>query len=53
MGNLFFRLNKIGLLRISTEDEMTGMDMTRHGGLAYDDTPSNKLGPNPIPLGHT
>lgn len=35
MGSLFFTLNKIGLLRISAEDEMAGMDMTRHGGLAY------------------
>ncbi|KMZ65344.1 hypothetical protein ZOSMA_325G00020 [Zostera marina] len=35
MGSLFFTLNKIGLLRISEKDEMTGMDLARHGGLAY------------------
>ncbi|KAK8657225.1 hypothetical protein V6N13_035476 [Hibiscus sabdariffa] len=35
MGSLFYFLNKFGLLRISAEDEMVGMDLTRHGGLAY------------------
>ncbi|KAG2279019.1 hypothetical protein Bca52824_061574 [Brassica carinata] len=35
MGPLFYGLHKMNLLRISTEDEMAGMDMTRHGGFAY------------------
>ncbi|EMS52137.1 Ammonium transporter 1 member 2 [Triticum urartu] len=35
MGPLFLALNKLGLLRISAEDEMAGMDQTRHGGFAY------------------
>ncbi|XP_026391399.1 ammonium transporter 1 member 1-like [Papaver somniferum] len=35
MGPLFFILNKLELLRISSEDEMQGMDVTRHGGFAY------------------
>jgi Amt family ammonium transporter len=35
MGPLFLVLNKIGLLRVSAEDEMAGMDQTRHGGFAY------------------
>jgi Amt family ammonium transporter len=35
MGTLFFILHKLNLLRISAEDEMAGMDMTRHGGFAY------------------
>ncbi|CAM8979719.1 unnamed protein product [Rhodiola kirilowii] len=35
MGPLFFGLKKLKLLRISREDEMAGMDMTRHGGFAY------------------
>lgn len=35
MGPLFYGLNKMKLLRISTEDEMAGMDLTRHGGFAY------------------
>ncbi|XP_047316505.1 ammonium transporter 1 member 1-like [Impatiens glandulifera] len=35
MGPLFWILNKLDLLRISPEDEMAGMDRTRHGGLAY------------------
>ncbi|KAL2622276.1 hypothetical protein R1flu_002481 [Riccia fluitans] len=35
MGPLFFLLKKFNLLRISAEDEMSGMDLTRHGGSAY------------------
>ncbi|CAI9090964.1 OLC1v1025864C1 [Oldenlandia corymbosa var. corymbosa] len=35
MAPLFYGLNKINLLRISSEDEMQGMDLTRHGGFAY------------------
>ncbi|MQL95619.1 hypothetical protein Taro_028280 [Colocasia esculenta] len=48
MGPLFLLLRKFGLLRISAEDEMAGMDMTRHGGFAYvyhdEDSPSHKGG---------
>ncbi|KAK4266248.1 hypothetical protein QN277_027198 [Acacia crassicarpa] len=35
MGPLFFILHKLQLLRISKEDELEGMDLTRHGGFAY------------------
>ncbi|ESR56512.1 hypothetical protein CICLE_v10019808mg [Citrus x clementina] len=35
MGPLFYGLKKINLLRISRDDEMAGMDLTRHGGFAY------------------
>lgn len=35
MGPLFYVLKKLKLLRVSTDDEMAGMDMTRHGGFAY------------------
>ncbi|KAL0912801.1 hypothetical protein M5K25_016207 [Dendrobium thyrsiflorum] len=35
MGPLFFLLHKMGLLRISAEDELAGLDMTNHGGAAY------------------
>ncbi|XP_020209131.1 ammonium transporter 1 member 1 [Cajanus cajan] len=35
MGPLFWALNKMKLLRISAEDELAGMDLTRHGGFAY------------------
>ncbi|KAL9319001.1 hypothetical protein ACSQ67_015518 [Phaseolus vulgaris] len=35
MGPLFWLLKKLNLLRISSEDELAGMDMTRHGGFAY------------------
>ena len=46
MGPLFYRLKKLNLLRISSEDEMAGMDLTRHGGFAYtyhdDDDQSGK-----------
>ncbi|KNA03036.1 hypothetical protein SOVF_213020 [Spinacia oleracea] len=35
MGPLFYTLKKLGLLRISSQDEMAGMDLTKHGGFAY------------------
>ncbi|XP_019194627.1 PREDICTED: ammonium transporter 1 member 2-like [Ipomoea nil] len=35
MGPLFYMLHKLKLLRISSEDETHGMDLTRHGGFAY------------------
>ncbi|CAN1233919.1 Ammonium transporter 1 member 2 [Linum perenne] len=35
MVPLFYGLKKLNLLRISGEDEVAGMDMTRHGGFAY------------------
>ncbi|GER53724.1 ammonium transporter 1 [Striga asiatica] len=35
MAPLFVILHKLKLLRVSREDEMAGMDMTRHGGMAY------------------
>nr|WBY73664.1 ammonium transporter 1;2 [Spirodela polyrhiza] len=48
MGILFFLLHKFNLLRISSEDEMAGMDLTRHGGFAYvyhdEDSPSHAGG---------
>ena len=48
MGPLFFILHKLKLLRISRDDEVAGMDMTRHGGFAYayrdEDDPS--IGPS-------
>ncbi|KAL0368529.1 UNVERIFIED_CONTAM: Ammonium transporter 1 member 1 [Sesamum calycinum] len=45
MGPLFYILRKLDLLRISADDELAGMDLTRHGGLAYaydDDDPHIK-----------
>uniref|UniRef100_A0A803KNM9 Ammonium transporter n=2 Tax=Chenopodium quinoa TaxID=63459 RepID=A0A803KNM9_CHEQI len=46
MGPLFFTLKQLGLLRISSKDEMAGMDLTKHGGFAYmyydEDDPSQK-----------
>lgn len=47
MGTLFYLLHKLNLLRISAEDEMSGMDLTRHGGFAYiyhDDDDAQKNG---------
>ncbi|EYU39773.1 hypothetical protein ABFS82_06G174200 [Erythranthe guttata] len=35
MAPLFLALRKLKLLRVSNEDETAGMDMTRHGGMAY------------------
>ncbi|KAA8550688.1 hypothetical protein F0562_002372 [Nyssa sinensis] len=37
MGTLFSVLHRLKLLRISAEDEMSGMDLTSHGGCAYHD----------------
>nr|GMD61083.1 Ammonium transporter 1 member 4 [Ipomoea batatas]GMD64126.1 Ammonium transporter 1 member 4 [Ipomoea batatas]GMD71153.1 Ammonium transporter 1 member 4 [Ipomoea batatas] len=37
MGPLFLFLHKLELLRISHDDEMAGMDLTSHGGYAYND----------------
>ncbi|GMN61474.1 hypothetical protein TIFTF001_030561 [Ficus carica] len=51
MGPLFYILHKLKLLRISAEDEMAGMDLTRHGGFAYvyhDEDDAEK--PNSFPL---
>ncbi|KAF8402002.1 hypothetical protein HHK36_012953 [Tetracentron sinense] len=48
MGPLFYVLHRLKLLRISSEDEMSGMDLTRHWGFAYiyheDDDPIQKEG---------
>ncbi|WOG83206.1 hypothetical protein DCAR_0102380 [Daucus carota subsp. sativus] len=47
MGTLFFVLHKLKLLRITADEEMAGMDMTRHGGFAYaydDEDESGKNG---------
>lgn len=55
MGTLFYVLHKFNLLRISAEDEMQGMDLTRHGGFAYvyhdEDSPSHHDGPGGSPAG--
>ena len=34
-GTTFFLLNKMKLLRVSRDDEVAGMDMTKLGGFAY------------------
>ncbi|KAL9269841.1 Ammonium transporter 1 member 2-like protein [Drosera capensis] len=48
MAPLFYGLKMLKLLRISPEDEMAGMDLTRHGGFAYvyhdEDDQSHKPG---------
>ncbi|GAB4855799.1 Ammonium transporter 1 member 1 [Ancistrocladus abbreviatus] len=53
MGLLFYGLKVLKLLRISDDDEMAGMDLTRHGGFAYvyhdEDDSSEKR--TPIPTG--
>lgn len=35
MGPLFFGLHAAKLLRVPPEEEIKGMDMTKHGGSAY------------------
>ncbi|XVE72844.1 hypothetical protein DITRI_Ditri11bG0070800 [Diplodiscus trichospermus] len=44
MGTLFWLLQKLRLLRISSDDEMAGLDVTSHGGLAsvYHDEKSDQ-----------
>ncbi len=36
-GLLFFVLSKLGLLRASPDEDMMGLDVTEHGGSAYND----------------
>ncbi|GLT27264.1 hypothetical protein SLA2020_022760 [Shorea laevis] len=35
MGPLFYALHRLNLLRISVEEEVAGLDISRHGGYAY------------------
>ncbi len=35
MGPLFYGLHKLGILRISSDEEIAGLDISRHGGYAY------------------
>lgn len=35
MGPLFYALHRLGILRISAEEEVAGLDVSRHGGRAY------------------
>ena len=32
---MFFSLKKMGILRVSAEMEAAGMDVSKHGGVAY------------------
>lgn len=41
MTIFFFALKKANMLRVSEEDEDAGMDVTKHGGLAYNNQVSN------------
>ncbi|XAR62710.1 hypothetical protein NMG60_11017567 [Bertholletia excelsa] len=50
MGPLFVVLHKLNLLRISAEDELEGMDRTRHGGLAYVYDDEDALNNHEIPM---
>lgn len=49
MAPLFYILHKLKLLRISREDEMTGMDLTSHGGCAYHDEDDKPTIPDQFP----
>lgn len=35
MGPLFYALHKLGILRISADEEVAGLDISSHGGYAY------------------
>lgn len=35
MGPLFYILHKLGILRISSDEEIAGLDISSHGGYAY------------------
>ncbi|KAL5710330.1 Thioredoxin amt13 [Ranunculus cassubicifolius] len=35
MGPMFYALHKLGILRISIDDEVAGLDISSHGGYAY------------------
>ncbi|OIW10705.1 hypothetical protein TanjilG_16077 [Lupinus angustifolius] len=35
MGPMFYGLHKLNILRISIDDEVAGLDISRHGGYAY------------------
>nr|WBY73665.1 ammonium transporter 1;3 [Spirodela polyrhiza] len=37
MGPLFYVLHRLGLLRTSVEEELAGLDISSHGGYAYED----------------
>ncbi|WOG89087.1 hypothetical protein DCAR_0208323 [Daucus carota subsp. sativus] len=39
MGPLFYALDKLGLLRISVDEEVAGLDISSHGGYAYNAHP--------------
>lgn len=41
MTLFFFALKKANMLRVTEEDEDAGMDVTKHGGLAYNNQVSN------------
>ncbi|GMN23770.1 hypothetical protein TIFTF001_000257 [Ficus carica] len=42
MGPLFYVLHKLGILRISADEEMAGLDVSSHGGYAYAYGPSEE-----------
>lgn len=35
MGPIFYAQHRLGILRISTEEEIAGLDISSHGGYAY------------------
>ena len=39
---MFFVLKKLGMLRVSQEDEQLGADVSKHGGKAYPDQSETK-----------
>ncbi|KNA14587.1 hypothetical protein SOVF_106170 [Spinacia oleracea] len=42
MGSLFYVLHKLKMLRVTPEEETEGMDVTSHGGFAYNEDAGEK-----------
>lgn len=43
MGVFFYVLNMVGMFRASQEEELAGMDVSKHGGTAYEVTTNDAL----------
>ena len=42
LGIFFAIMNALGLLRVATDEELAGLDVSKHGGTAYETTIAHK-----------